>query len=140
MNIITLLYYRFFFLKHSDMDSCRIGSIVLIMLTATIVIFINYNPSFVLAMKVKVRVFDVLVPILGKEHHLELNENSTINTLITVIIEKEGLNRDTVYSELFGTEDVAIILNGKNIDLLNGVHTILHDSDEVIFFPPAVGG
>jgi len=91
-------------------------------------------------MKVNVRVFDVLVPILGKKHCLELKDNSTINTLINVIIEKDGLNRDIVYNELFGTEDVAIILNGKNIDLLAGVHTVLHDGDEVIFFPPAVGG
>jgi len=91
-------------------------------------------------MKVNVRVFDVLVPILGKKHYLELKDDSTIDTLINVIIEKEGLNRDIVYNELFGTKDVAIILNGKNIDLLEGVHTVLHDGDEVIFFPPAVGG
>ena len=91
-------------------------------------------------MKINVRVFDVLVPILGKKHYLELNDNSTIDTLINVLIEKGGLNRDIVYNELFGTEDVAIILNGKNIDLLEGVHTVLHDGDEVIFFPPAVGG
>lgn len=91
-------------------------------------------------MKVKVRVFDVLVPLLGKKHHLELKDNSTIDTLINLLIEREGLNRDIVFSELFGTEDVAIILNGKNIDLLEGVKTVLHDGDEVIFFPPAVGG
>ena len=91
-------------------------------------------------MKVKVRVFDVLVPLLGKKHNLELKDNSTIDTLISVLIENEGLDRDIVYTELFGTEDVAIILNGKNIDLLEGVHTVLHDGDEVIFFPPAVGG
>ena len=91
-------------------------------------------------MKVNVRVFDVLVPILGKKHNLELKDDSSIGTLINMIIENEGLNRDIVYNELFGTEDVAIILNGKNIDILEGVHTILHDGDEVIFFPPAVGG
>jgi len=91
-------------------------------------------------MKVKVRVFDVLVPLLGKKHNIDLKDNSTIDTLISVLIENQGLDRDIVYTELFSTEDVAIILNGKNIDLLEGVHTVLHDDDEVVFFPPAVGG
>ena len=91
-------------------------------------------------MNVKVRVFDVLIPILGKEHLLNLKDDSTITTLINVIIENEGLDKNAVYSELFSTEDVAIILNGKNIALLEGVHTVLNDGDEVIFFPPAVGG
>ena len=39
-----------------------------------------------------------------------------------------------------GGADLAIIVNGKNIELLEGVETKLRDDDDVVIMPFVVGG
>ncbi|MGD2200386.1 MAG: MoaD/ThiS family protein [Candidatus Bathyarchaeota archaeon] len=92
-------------------------------------------------MKVSVRVFGDLVPVIGKNHVIELEEGSSVGVLTGVIAETAGLKRSGYlgnYRIVGG--DLAILVNGRNIDLLEGLETLLHDGDEVVFMPPAAGG
>jgi molybdopterin synthase sulfur carrier subunit len=92
-------------------------------------------------MKVTVRVFADLVPVIGRKHSLELDDDATVGTLTSKIARKAGQKRRGYlgnYRIIGG--DLAILVNGRNIDLLEGLKTPLSDGDEVVFMPPAAGG
>ena len=92
-------------------------------------------------MKITVRVFGDLVQTLGRNHNLDLSEGSTVSTLTTHIAHKAGLKRQSYLGKYkVGGGDLAVLVNGRNIDLLNGVKTTLRDGDEVVILPPAAGG
>jgi molybdopterin synthase sulfur carrier subunit len=92
-------------------------------------------------MKVTVRVFADLVPVIGRRHQLELDESATVGTLTARIAEKAGQRRRGHLGNYRITGgDLAILVNGRNIDLLEGLKTPLSDGDEVVFMPPAAGG
>jgi len=92
-------------------------------------------------MKVNVQVFADLVPVIGRKHYLELDDDATVGTLTSKIARKAGQKRRGYlgnYRIIGG--DLAILVNGRNIDLLEGLKTPLSDGDEVVFMPPAAGG
>ncbi len=92
-------------------------------------------------MKVTVLVFADLVPLIGRKHYLELDDDATVGTLTSKIARKAGQKRRGYlgnYRIIGG--DLAILVNGRNIDLLEGLKTPLSDGDEVVFMPPAAGG
>lgn len=92
-------------------------------------------------MKVTVRVFADLVPVIGRKHCVELDDGATVGTLTSKIARKAGQRRRGYlgnYRIIGG--DLAIIVNGRNIDLLEGLDTPLSDGAEVVFMPPAAGG
>lgn len=92
-------------------------------------------------MKVKVRVFGELVKILGKRHVHELEEGATVGYLSNLMAQNAGIKRRGYLGNFKVTGgDLAVLVNGKSIQLLEGVGTTLHDGDEVIFLPPAAGG
>ncbi len=92
-------------------------------------------------MKVTVRVFGELVKILGKRHVLELEEGATVGYLSNLMAQNAGIKRRGYLGNFKVTGgDLAVLVNGKSIQLLEGVGTTLHDGDEVIFLPPAAGG
>ena len=95
-------------------------------------------------MKVKVRVFGDLIPLLGNELTVELEEGAKISNLIQKISERiKGFREKIeVLSKRRGITDsgLVILLNGRNINLLNGDETPLKDNDVITFLPPAAGG
>jgi MoaD family protein len=92
-------------------------------------------------MKVIVRIFGDLTPIFGHKHAVELDERSTVGILANRIAEKYGATRQGYLGKYkVGGNDLAVLVNGRNIHLLEGSDTILHDSDEVVILPPAAGG
>jgi len=92
-------------------------------------------------MKVTVRVFGELVKILGKRHALELEEGATVGSLSNQMAKNAGIKRRGYLGHFKVTGgDLAVLVNGKSIQLLEGGGTILHEGDEVIFLPPAAGG
>jgi molybdopterin converting factor small subunit len=92
-------------------------------------------------MRVSVRVFGDLVPILGRRHSLELDEGATVGVLAGRIAESAGLRRHGYLGHYrVSGGDLAILVNGRNIDLLEGPGTVLRDGDEVVILPPAAGG
>ncbi len=92
-------------------------------------------------MKVTVRVFADLVPIIGRKHYVELDDDATVGTLTSKIAKKAGQKRHGYLGNYrISGGDLAILVNGRNIDLLKGLDTHLSDGAEVVFMPPAAGG
>ena len=92
-------------------------------------------------MNVSVRIFGDLVPALGRRHNLELEEGATVGMLASHIADKAGLKRGGYLGKYrVSGGDLAILVNGKNIDILEGSNTSLLDGDEIVILPPAPGG
>ena len=92
-------------------------------------------------MKVTVRVFGELTQLLGRRHTLELDEGVTVGTLTSRMADEAGLKRQGYLgSYKVGGSELAILVNGRNIDLLDGVRTALQDGDDVVLLPPSAGG
>lgn len=82
-----------------------------------------------------------MVPILGRRHELELEEGSTVGHLSNVVAQRAGLKRPGYLGKFkVAGGDLAVLVNGRSIQLLEGVGTTVRDGDEVIFLPPAAGG
>ena len=92
-------------------------------------------------MKVTIRVFGDLVPILGRRNVVELEEGATVGHLSNLMAQNAGLKRQGYLGNYrVAGGDLAVLVNGKSIQLLEGVGTPLHEGDEVVFLPPAAGG
>jgi len=92
-------------------------------------------------MKVNVRIFGNLVAVLGGKQFVELDEGATVGTLSNRLAESAGLRRQGYLGNYkVGGDDLAILVNGRNIHLLDGVETVLKDGDEVVILPPTAGG
>jgi len=92
-------------------------------------------------MIITVRVFGELKEILGSRHNLELDDGATVISLANRLADKVGLKRQGYFGEYkVGGGDMAIILNGRNVELLDGLGTVLRDGDEVVFLIPTSGG
>jgi molybdopterin synthase sulfur carrier subunit len=91
-------------------------------------------------MKVTVRVFGDVSQVIGRRHEVELQETATITTLAARVGEKMGQRQGYLGDFHVGGKDLAILLNGKSIDLLEGTQTKLKDGDEVVIMQPTAGG
>lgn len=92
-------------------------------------------------MKVTIRIFGELTEILGNRHELELTSKATVNMMARELGKMTGQNRQGYFGEYrVGGRDIAILVNGRNIDLLNGVNTALRDGDDVVILLPSSGG
>jgi len=95
-------------------------------------------------MRIKVRAFGDLIPLLGDEIIIELSENARINDLMSKIGEKISGFKEKIksLSNYQGVTDFGfvILLNGLNINLLEGGKTKLKDGDVVTLIPPVAGG
>jgi MoaD family protein len=92
-------------------------------------------------MKVKVRLFGDVSESVGSKHTVEITEDTTILSVTNIIQKKAGLTRGGYIGEFkVGGQEVAIMVNGKNIALLDGVRTKLSDGDDVVVMPFVVGG
>ena len=92
-------------------------------------------------MKVKVRLFGDVAEKVGSKHKIELEEDSTIISLTNQIQRETGYSRGGYIGNFkVGGPDLAIMVNGKNIQLLDGIKTKLCDDDDVVIMPFVVGG
>ena len=92
-------------------------------------------------MKINVRVFGSLAPLLGRKHTISLKEEATLKTLTNELAKKSGQTRHNYFGDFKITGgDLAILINGRNIAMLNGLNTKLSDGDEVVILPPTAGG
>ena len=95
-------------------------------------------------MKVKLQTILTFKEILGtREAEISLPEGATIQGLLSRMKELWG---DRLSSRLFlpGTDRllpyITLTVNGRSVQFLNGMETILHDRDEVLLLPPVAGG
>ena len=82
-----------------------------------------------------------MVPILGRRNVVELEAGATVGHLSNLMAQNAGLKRQGYLGNYrVAGGDLAVLVNGKSIQLLEGVGTTLHEGDEVVFLPPAAGG
>ncbi|HIE15218.1 TPA: MoaD family protein [Candidatus Bathyarchaeota archaeon] len=94
-------------------------------------------------LKVQVKAFARIKDVLGSEVELEIHEDMTVGDLLNELIKKYG---DAFKRQIFNPETgklqsyVRILLNGRDIDFLNGLETRLNNGDVLALFPPIAGG
>ena len=95
---------------------------------------------------VRVKVYTILAlkKILGeREFEVSIPPGSTVKDLITWMINKWG---DKLSSYLFQPESdrllphIRFMVNGRGIEFLNGMETVLQDGDEFLMLPLLTGG
>jgi len=92
-------------------------------------------------MKVTVRIFGELTAILGNRHTLELRDKSNVGVLVNRLARMSGQTVSGFLGEhRIDDRDIAILVNGRNTELLVGMKTVLSDDDEVVFLIPTAGG
>ena len=92
-------------------------------------------------MKINVRVFGELSETTGKKHTIELQEGANVKNLTNKIGEKIGQQRQGYLGNYkVGGKELAILINGKNVELIEGLQTPLVDGDEVVLLIYTMGG
>lgn len=94
-------------------------------------------------MKIEVKFFTSLREITGKKvDEIQLQNGITVEELLTLLSEKYGKKfREYVYSKKGKVQGfLSFILNGKNINVLQGFDTKLKEGDTVAILPPVGGG
>lgn len=94
-------------------------------------------------MKVEVKFFTTLREITGKNiETIQLQNSITIDELITLLAEKYSKNfREYIYDKKGKVQDfLSFLVNGKNINVMQGFDTKLKQGDIVAILPPVGGG
>ncbi len=93
---------------------------------------------------VKIYTILTLKQILGqREFEVSIQEGSTVKNLLAWMIERWG---DKLSPHLFQPESdrvlphIRLLVNGRDIQFLKGVDTVLHDGDEFSMLPILTGG
>ena len=94
-------------------------------------------------MKVEVKFFTSLREITGKKaDEMQLQSGITVKELLTLLSEKYGKNFcQYVYDKKGKVKGfLSFLVNGKNINVLEGFGTELKQGDVVAILPPVGGG
>lgn len=94
-------------------------------------------------MEITVHYFTVLHSLTKKRFEkIKIKENSTIEGILTVLVQKYGENFERYVSSgkrMKGLQ-LVFLLNGQDVAQFNGLRTLLHDGDTVSLMPPIAGG
>ncbi len=91
-------------------------------------------------MQIIVRIFGELSEILGNRHVLEIESDSMIGVALDMLVGLTGQKEGYFGEYQVGGADVAILVNGRNIELLKGLMTPIKDGDEIVILIPTSGG
>ena len=94
-------------------------------------------------MNIKIRFFTSLREITGKKVDEIQSQNAiTVEELLTLLSEKHGKNfKEYVYTKNGKVQDfLSFLVNGKNINVLQGFDTEQKHGDTVAILPPVGGG
>ncbi len=94
-------------------------------------------------MKVQVKFFTTLREVTGKkEEEVESSGTITIKELLTRLSKKYGTEfTDYIYDKKGDVRTyIQILINGRDIDVFQGLETKLKEGDAVAIFPPVGGG
>ena len=94
-------------------------------------------------MKVEVKFFTSLREITGKKvDRIQLQDAITVNELVKMLSEKYGKKfREYIYDKDGVTQEfLSFLVNGKNINKMQGFDTKLEDQDVIAILPPVGGG
>jgi molybdopterin converting factor small subunit len=91
--------------------------------------------------KVKVKALGRLSSSLGKEKNFELADRATIGDLLSILKEKTAVVQKEALFRFDRTEpELTVLLNGQNVQTLDGLKTLLKDGDLVLLLPSIYGG
>ncbi len=93
-------------------------------------------------MKLRVKFLASLYELTGMlKTEVEVPDGLTVRGLIDVLSEKYARLREELLDEGGNLKPMYnILVNGRAIEWLGGLDTLLKDGDEVVFIPPAAGG
>ena len=94
-------------------------------------------------MKVEVKFFTSLREITGKKvDEIQLQNSITVDELLTLLSKKYGKNfREYIYNKKGEVQGfLSFLVNGKNINIMQGFDTKLQENDVVAILPPVGGG
>ena len=94
-------------------------------------------------MKIEVKFFTSLREITGKKvDEIQLQNTVTVDELLTLLSEKYGKNfREYIYNKKGEVQGfLSFLVNGKNINIMQGFDTKLQENDVVAILPPVGGG
>jgi len=94
-------------------------------------------------MKVEVKFFTSLREITGKKvDEIQLQNTITVDELLILLSEKYGKNfREYIYNNKGEVQGfLSFLVNGKNINIMQGFNTKLQENDIVAILPPVGGG
>lgn len=94
-------------------------------------------------MNVEVKFFTSLREITGKKvDEIQLQNTITVDELLTLLSEKYGKNfREYIYNKKGDVQGfLSVLVNGKNINIMQGFDTELQENDVVAILPPVGGG
>jgi molybdopterin synthase sulfur carrier subunit len=91
--------------------------------------------------RITVRVFGDLIPVLGREITFNMEEGASLKDLSNLLSHREGGSRTGYLGDhKIGEGELVILVDGRNIDTLDGIDTRLRDGDVVTLLPPFAGG
>ena len=95
-------------------------------------------------MNIRLRTILNFKKIIGKgDVDIPFEDGTSLKQALDIIADTYG---EELRSNLFNPDDggllqhVRLMVNGRDIAFLNGLHTILQDGDEILIFPPVAGG
>jgi molybdopterin synthase sulfur carrier subunit len=94
-------------------------------------------------MKVEVKFFTSLREITGKKaDEIQLQSIITVEELLNLLSEKYGKKfREYIYNKKGKVQDfLSFLVNGRNINVLQGFDTELKQGDTLAIIPPVGGG
>jgi len=100
------------------------------------------GPPQARGLKVTVKFFTTLREITGKrEEELEMPEVSTVGEVLDELSRRYGAHfADYVFEKGNVRPYLQILINGRNINLLQGLGTRVEEGDTIAILPPAGGG
>ena len=99
------------------------------------------TPPHTSVMEITVRVFGELTETIGNRHSITLEEDANIGSLTKRIAIQTGQRRQGYLGDYrIGGNELAILLNGRNVELMQGLKTSLKDGDEVVLMIYTMGG
>ena len=93
--------------------------------------------------RIEVHFLSILSDLSNVENDIiEIQENSTIRQVIDLLRNKIGIQfQKRILSESNDLNNyVILVINGKDIRVLNGLNTIIRDNDIISFLPALAGG
>ena len=91
-------------------------------------------------MRINVRVFGEISDEIGKKHNLDLEEGVTVGVFLERLSKALGQRNGYLGEFRIGATDFAVLLNGKNVELIDGLATKLKNEEEIVILTPTAGG
>jgi MoaD family protein len=94
-------------------------------------------------MKIKIKFFTSLREITDKKvDEIQLQNSITVKELLVILSEKYGKKfKEYIYNKKGEVQDfLSFLVNGKNINVLQGFDTKLKQGDTIAILPPVGGG